>query len=88
MNTIIENHKTKYMQILSQNPDKIHWEALSFNPAAIHILEQNLDKISWNRLSKNPAAIHILTQNLDKINWTELSDNESIYLEILKQNIY
>ena len=37
------------------HPEKLDWDLLSQNPAAIHILEQNLDKINYDCLSANPA---------------------------------
>ena len=55
--------------------DKVDWERLSSNPAAIHILEKNLDNVYWICLSCNPAAIHILEKNLDKVEWEWLSSN-------------
>ena len=36
-------------------PEKIDWEWLSENPAAIHLLEKNPKKIVWEYLSNNPA---------------------------------
>ena len=66
-------------EALEQKPNKIHWNYLSANPAAIHLLEQNPDKINWIWLSKNPKAIHILEQNLDKIYWFWLSKNPAIF---------
>jgi len=34
---------------LEANPDKIDWNNLSYNLAAIHLLEANQDKIHWDR---------------------------------------
>jgi hypothetical protein len=48
----------KWIQI-----DKVHWDALSKNPNAIHILEKNLDKVDWYGLS----------------NWYGLSMNPNIF---------
>jgi hypothetical protein len=71
------------IHLLEQNPDKIDWEWLSQNPAAIHLiskaLEQNPDKIYWQWLSYNPAAIHLLEQKPDKIEWWNLSMNPAIF---------
>ena len=61
------------------NIDKLHWRALSKNPAAIHLLEANPDKIDWSLLSSNPAAIHLLKANQDKIDWWVLSSNPAIF---------
>ena len=79
--------------MLEQNQDKIDWDWLSLNPAAIHliskVLEQIPDKIVWWQLSSNPAAIHLLEQNLDKIDWYVLSRNPAaIHLisKALEQN--
>jgi hypothetical protein len=41
--------------LLEANPDKIHWDILSANPAAIPLLEANPDKIDWDILSGNPS---------------------------------
>jgi len=49
---------------LEQNPDKIVWNELSKNPAAIHLIEQNLDKVNWMCLSMNPA---IFTYDYEKM---------------------
>ena len=40
------------IQLLEENQDKIDWEELSSNPAAIKILklEQNQNKIDWKAL--------------------------------------
>ena len=61
------------------NIDKIYWEWLSSNPAAIHLLEANPDKIVWHVLSLNPNAIHLLEANQDKIYWCWLSENPAIF---------
>ena len=39
--------------------ENLDWDALSENPAAIHLLKANPDKINWYMLSKNEAAIHL-----------------------------
>jgi hypothetical protein len=65
--------------LLKSQPDKIKWNALSFNPEAIHLIEQNLDKINWTFLSTNPKAIHILEKHIDKISWCNLSENPNIF---------
>ena len=48
--------------------NKLNWNCLSVNPAAIHLLEEHQKKIFWNWLSQNSAAIYLLEQNKDKIN--------------------
>jgi len=48
------------MHLLEANPDKIDWEELSGNPAAIHLLKDNLDKINWDMLSTNPAIFEFV----------------------------
>ena len=69
--------------------EKLNWDCLSENPAAIHLLEQNPDKIDWDCLSSNPAAIHLISealeQNPNKINWIELSRNPAIFIYDYKQ---
>ena len=42
------------INLLEQNMDKIHWDALSGNPNGISLLEQHPEKINWYDLSKNP----------------------------------
>ena len=64
-----------FMQFLEENPEYIHWNTLSKNPAAIHILLKNRDKIKWTYFSENPAAIDILLENTDKICWSKFSKN-------------
>jgi hypothetical protein len=66
--------------------NKINWNCLSMNPAAIHLLEKNLDKIGWYFLSKNTAAIHLLEKNLDKIDWYCLSMNLAA-IHLLEKNL-
>ena len=69
-----------YYKLLDWVPlEKLNWEMLSLNPAAIHILEQNPDKIDWDWLSINPAAIHLLEQNQDKNYWRMLAQNPAIF---------
>ena len=76
-----------YYKLLDWIPlEKLKWDCLSGNPAAIHILEQNPDKIVWQCLSKNPAAIHLLEQNTDKIHWYWLSLNPAA-IHLLEQNL-
>ena len=65
--------------MLEANPDKIAWENLSKNHAAIHLLEANQDKIDWFWLSGNQCAIHLLEANQDKIDFRLLSKNPAIF---------
>ena len=67
--------------------EKLNWDCLSQNPAAIHLLKQNPKKIDWDYLSLNPAAIHLLEQNKHKIDWYELSQNPAIFHHIPKQTL-
>lgn len=60
------------------------WNALSGNPAAIHLLEKNLDKINWYILSGNHAAIHLLEKYPDRIDWRALSSNP-VAIHLLKK---
>ena len=55
MDFIMQNHKTKYIQLLEENYDKIYWHVLAFNssPGVIQLLEQNYDKFNLDGLSKN-----------------------------------
>ena len=79
-----------YYKLLDWIPlEKLYWEMLSLNPAAIHLLEQNLNKINCDVLSRNPKAIHLISklleQNLDKISWWWLSMNPAA-IQLLKEN--
>ena len=65
--------------MLEQNPDKINWDWLSENPAAMHLLEQNPGKISWYWLMKNPTAIDLIKKNQELIEWNQLSANPAIF---------
>ena len=69
----------KTINLLGKNPDKIHWDMLSFNPNAMHLLEKNQDKLNWGFLSDNPNAIDLLEKNQDKIDWHYLSMNKGYY---------
>ena len=73
------------IELIKQNPDKIHWDALSRNSAAISILKENIDKISWSDLCINtsPEAIELIKENPDKIDTICLSTNHAAikYLE-------
>ena len=55
--------KSKYINILCNNLDKINWVYLSINPIAIQILEENPDKIVWSWFSSNPEEIYLLEAN-------------------------
>ena len=79
INHIISTYAAEYTLLDWIPLDKLDWEWLSRNPAAIHLLEKHLDKIEWNYLSINPAAIQILKANPDRINWDYLSSNPSIF---------
>ncbi len=56
---IVEQYKTifkiKYKLKDWIPPEKLDWEFLSENPAAIKLLKANPDKIVWRSLSGNPA---------------------------------
>jgi hypothetical protein len=92
---IIKHKRVKYwknicqnpslIQLIKENPDKIHWDSLSRNPAAISMLKLHFDKIVWAEfcLNTSPEAIEIIKANPDKIDWFTLSVNPSAikYLE-------
>jgi hypothetical protein len=40
--------------------DKVNWNELSINPAAIHILEKTLGKVNWNWLSYNENNLNLI----------------------------
>jgi len=42
------------VQYLEEHPEKIIWESLSVNPAAIKLLEAN-QEIHWDTFSVNPS---------------------------------
>lgn len=82
---ICANKNPKAMQIIIENLsdpiffNKLNWEELSLNPAAIKLLKDHPDLIDWVSLSENPAAIELLEQNQDKIDWEMLSKNPGIF---------
>ena len=69
--------------------EKLDWERLSINPAAINLLENNLDKVNWYNLEANPAAIHLIKVNINKFSrkikdqiifdFTQLFSNPEIF---------
>jgi hypothetical protein len=91
------------IDLLAENPDKINFDALSYNynidhPKLRHIVNANLDELDWGELSANPGAIDILFENIDRIEWVELCQNfnaphllsyfkENINWDILSSNI-
>ena len=79
------------MPLLMENVDKIYWDSLAENPAAIELLEKNRDKIDWKWFTLNPAiwspqggpnGSRLLDWiDVDKLDWTLLCKNpKSIYL--------
>mgnify|MGYP000683137096 CR=1 FL=1 len=81
---IVWMHISRYISsfaiyLLSENPDKINWIALSMNPNAIHLLSENPDKINWCSLSENPNAIHMLEANPSKIYWNYMIINTNTF---------
>jgi hypothetical protein len=76
------------MNIINENPDKIHWRALSKNKAAVSILKRNFTRIHWPEfcLNTSPEAIEIIKANPDKIDWISLSSNPSA-IEYLQENM-
>ena len=62
-------HLFQDIDFLIEHEDKLVWETLSTNMAAVEYLEKNQDKIWWNKLSsnKNPKAISLLRENIDKL---------------------
>lgn len=75
--------------MINQHQDKIDWEDLSYNPAAIDLLAQNQENIFWDVLSRNlaDAAIELLAQNIDKIDWVGLLQNHNpAAIDLIEQN--
>ena len=74
---------------VKENPDKIYWRGLSYNPSneAIDLLKANPDKIVYYELSRNNSsqAIKLLEANQDKINWYDLSANP-VAIHLLEKN--
>ena len=62
-------HLFQDIDFLLDHEDKLKWETLSTNMAAVEYLGKNQDKIWWNELSsnKNPKAIALLRENIDKL---------------------
>jgi hypothetical protein len=80
---------------LGENLDKVNWDYLSCNSAAIHILEKNVDKIDTYSFLKNSGISNInaiklldknLDKNLDKIDWYTLSSNDKA-IHVLEKNL-
>jgi hypothetical protein len=61
------------MKLLLENPEKIHYDELSYNSNAIELIEKNKEKIDWYNLSINPS---IFTYDYEKIskNFEELGE--------------
>ena len=72
---IIAEYLAKYQLLDWIDINKITWDELSANPAAMDLLLANPDKINWVHLSANPSAIELLIANPDKISWDYLSEN-------------
>jgi hypothetical protein len=51
---------------MRKNLEKVNWQNLSANPAAIELLKENQDKIAWYWLSKNPAIFEYNYSNMAK----------------------
>ncbi len=83
------NTSDRAIELLEQNPDKIHWYNLSSNPNAIHILKKNIDKIDKIRIHCNPNGIEIIKDHIDTLDtngWNQLSLNPKA-ISILEQNL-
>jgi hypothetical protein len=64
------------------------WDALSANPAAIHLIEKNMHKVNWTYLSLNPSAVHLLMQHPDRISWLQFSKNTNpLAIEYMKKHL-
>ena len=68
------------IDLLKENPDKIDWQMLSFNPnaEAIALLKENPDEIDWNCLSSNP---NIFTYDYEKMRENMLLFKEDLMKE-------
>ena len=68
------------MQLLRENPDKIDWYDLSYNPSleALNILKENPEKIGWEGLSQNP---NIFTYDYEKMRENMLLFKEDLMKE-------
>ena len=80
---MISDYLPKYVLHDWIDINKLNWDMLSENPAAIELLKENPDKINWYMLSRNPAAIYLLEDNQDKINYFVYSKNSAIFEEPL-----
>lgn len=43
----MDDYIEEYIEFIEQNLDKINWNNLSLNPAAIRLLKANPNKINW-----------------------------------------
>jgi len=84
-------HGIEFVDALIKNNelDKIDWEALSKNPAAMHILNDSkyYQYIHWGNILKNKNAVELVKNNLHMINsWGEMSDQPHL-IDIIEQNL-
>ena len=59
INYIIAEYSAEYVLLDWIPENKIDWDWLSVNSAAIHLLEKHKDKIDWISLSQNPAIFKL-----------------------------
>lgn len=72
--------------MLRDNLDKLDWNELSGNPAAMPLLLEHQDRIHWPRLSGNTAAVDLLRANPHRIQWARLSVNRGA-VSLLEENV-
>lgn len=82
------NESAGIVDLLREHPNRIRWNVLSSNPAAIDLLLENLDSIDWKGFSSNvsPKAIEILESKLDKVKWYYLSANPAA-IRLIEANL-
>ena len=61
--------------------DKINWETLSINPAAIHLLMRYPERINFLNLAQNSNALELCRLNIQHITIGNLVVEEHIFLQ-------
>ena len=84
---LINDIKSLSKEIKANN--KVDWDNLSLNPAAIHLLERNQCMIDWYNLDLNSSARHLMEENLDKIDdWARfVGDDDPTCYNLWKKRV-
>lgn len=74
-------------KMVKKNWRKLNFNALSWNPNAVHILSKHMDKVKWENLSENPNAISILMEQPEMISFYRFLGNPNAipYIETVME---